>query len=108
MRRFGKAIAHPFLVLLFLPNETDAIRIGIAAGKSLGNAVTRNRVKRILRAAASTHLTQIHPGYDLVLIARKPVISAKSTDLIPILHQLLRQARLISIRENHESGTDLN
>ena len=77
MRRFGKAIAHPFLVLLFLPNETGSIRIGIAAGKSLGNAVTRSRVKRILRTAVSAHLTQIRPGYDLVLIARKPIITAK-------------------------------
>ncbi|MGD2027664.1 MAG: ribonuclease P protein component, partial [Anaerolineales bacterium] len=94
VRRFGKAIAHPFVVLLYLPNDMDSIRVGVAAGKSIGKAVARNRAKRILRAAVNTQLAQISSGHDLVLIARKSITGAKSTDLIPILHDLLSKANL--------------
>ena len=95
MRRAGKAIAHPFVILLYLPNELDQVRIGVAAGKSIGNAVERNRAKRVMRAAMQALLTDLKPGFDIVLIARKPVLNAKSTDLMDILRPRLENAGLL-------------
>ncbi len=95
VRRLGKAIAHPFVVLLYLPNDLDSLRVGVAAGKSVGKAVARNRAKRILRAAINTQLAHISGGHDLVLIAREPITEAKSTDLVPILRNLLSRAGLL-------------
>lgn len=96
VRRAGKAIAHPFVVLLYLPNEIDQVRVGVAAGKSIGNAVQRNRAKRVLRAAMQAFLTDLRPGFDIILIARKPVLEAKSTDLMKILHPRLEKAGLLN------------
>lgn len=94
VRRLGKAIAHPFVVLLHLPNEGEQVRVGVAAGKKLGNAVRRNRAKRLMRAGIQPLLAQIKPGHDLVLIAREPILEAKSTEVEKALRSLLKKAGL--------------
>ena len=95
VRRSGKAIAHPFVVLLYLPNQLDQVRVGVAAGKSIGNAVQRNRAKRVMRAAMLTFLPDLKPGSDIVLIARKPLLEASSIQLIEILQPRLIKAGLL-------------
>jgi len=95
VRRFGKAIAHPFVVLLYLPIETGETRFGIAAGKSVGKAVARNRAKRILRAAAEAHMPHIQPGFDCILIARPAILKTNSTHLKVILARLFDRAGLL-------------
>lgn len=51
---------------------SDAVRVGVTASKKVGNAVTRNRAKRRLRALARSILaTRGQPGHDYVLIARR-------------------------------------
>lgn len=101
VRRFGKAIAHPFVVLVFLPNDLDQVRVGVAAGKSIGNAVQRNRAKRILRAAIQPHLSKVKSGNDCVLIAREPILNTNAAQLSQVLNELLRKARLISDENEH-------
>ena len=49
--RKGRYTASSIIVAYFYPNKTPYNRIGITAGKKIGNAVTRNRIKRIVRAA---------------------------------------------------------
>ena len=47
-----------------------------------------NRAKRILRAAIAPLLPEITPGYDILLIARRPILKVKSTQV----HQALRKS----------------
>jgi ribonuclease P protein component len=95
VRRSGKSYAHPFLVLLAQPSEFDQTRIGVAAGRAVGNAVQRNRAKRVLRAATSPLIPRITSGYDLLLIARKPILTQKSPAVQAALEQKLTQAGLL-------------
>lgn len=92
----GKSYAHPFVVLITLPNELETTRIGVAAGKSVGGAVKRNRAKRLLRAAVNPLLNSITPGNDITLIARKPITTIKSTKVRSTLQNLLAKAELIN------------
>ncbi len=96
MRRLGKAYAHPLVVLIHLENETEDIRVGVAAGKNIGKAVTRNRAKRLLRAAIAPFLSQIKPGQDILLLARGPILEVKSTQLKQILANLLKKAKILN------------
>lgn len=95
VRQHGKSFAHPLVVLIFIPNRQDLVRIGITTGKSIGNAVQRNRTKRVIKAAISNLIPEIKSGYDLVLQARKPAAKAKSTQLEIPIRSLLEKAGIL-------------
>jgi len=95
VRRLGKSYAHPLIVLVALPSESSSLRIGIAAGRSVGNAVQRNQAKRRMRSAIQPWLEKLPPGWDLVLIARQPILAAPYDQLCVALRGLLRRARLV-------------
>lgn len=95
MRRFGKSYAHRLIVLFALPNEMDTSRFATAAGRSIGNAVQRNRAKRILRETVRPKIPRITSGWDIVLLARKPISLANYKDIEAALNNLLSQANLL-------------
>ncbi len=95
VRQSGKSYPHPLVVLLALPNESDSVRIGIAAGRSVGNAVVRNRAKRLLRACLVSLLPQVSGGWDVVLLARKPLPAAGYWQLLSALEATLKRAGLL-------------
>lgn len=71
-------------------------RFGFLAGRAVGPAVARNRAKRLLREAARAVVAQIAPGWDLLLIARRPLAAARLAETQAALGQLLRRAHVLS------------
>ena len=47
--KHGKSFANKYLVVYILKNKTDQTRIGISISKKVGNAVTRNRIRRLIK-----------------------------------------------------------
>jgi ribonuclease P protein component len=95
VRRFGKSYAHPLVVLVAMPNASGSVHVGVSAGRSVGNAVQRNRSKRLLREAIRPLLPQIHPGWELVLLSRSNTSKASSQDIQAALVNLLKRAQII-------------
>ena len=75
------------------------VRVGVAAGLTVGNAVKRNRAKRLLRAAMQTLLPALAPGCDLVLIARPALASSTLNETRRALLSLLKRSKLISLSD---------
>lgn len=69
-------------------------RIGFSVSKRVGDAVTRNRVKRRLREAVRRTLADLPPGWDIVLVARSAAATADYTTLDATVRELLARARL--------------
>jgi len=68
------------------------LRVGYTASRRVGNAVTRNRAKRRLRAAAAEVIGRDgRKGTDYVLIARATTPSRRYRDLVGDLAGALRQ-----------------
>ena len=101
VRRIGKSYAHPLVVLVAQVNETSTqIRVGVAAAKTTGNAIHRNRAKRLLREAMRPMLASLVSGWDLVLIARPALVSATLEDTRLALTSLLQRAQILPADES--------
>ncbi len=100
VRRTGKSHAGPLIVLITQANQSSSSRVGIVAGRTVGNAVHRNRAKRLLREAIRPLLPALATGWDLVLIARPELSTASLDQTRSALHVLLRRAGLISLDES--------
>lgn len=89
----GKGRANDLVVLRYAPNDVNAMRAGYAVSKRVGGAVTRNAVKRRLRAAVSK-LGPRESGVDLVLIARPQITRADYHGIFDAVADVLKRAGL--------------
>lgn len=91
----GKSWAHPLLVLAARPNDVGFSRVGVTASRNVGNAVKRNRAKRLMREAAR----HLYPNFelkswDVMLIARPEIVNVKEMQVEKALRSLLKRAGL--------------
>jgi len=94
----GKSVANRQFIIYKLENGIGHFRIGLSVGKKIGNAVTRNRIKRYIRQTFTELREKINPSYDYIIIARKP---AKDMDYHEVKKSLIHVLKLArAIREN--------
>jgi ribonuclease P protein component len=75
--RTGRSWANRYFVLYAFESDRLEGKVGFAAGKKLGCAVTRNRVKRLLRETYRHHQDLVRPGLALLLVGRKAMVNVK-------------------------------
>ena len=64
----GRRRINDVLMLYMARNDLEYSRLGVSVGKSYGNAVMRNRLKRLMREAFRQNQHQIPAGFDYVLM----------------------------------------
>lgn len=79
--RKGRYVSDSIIVAYFIQNGLPYNRIGITAGKKLGNAVERNRIKRIIRAAYRLNEQKFPIGFDIVFVGRNNIKDKKSKEI---------------------------
>lgn len=98
VRRDGRSRANAFVVVLATPRPDGPAhpsRIGVVAGKRVGDAVVRNRAKRRVREHLRLGYLQIKGGWDIVVIVRATLAGADSATLDGALWSLLRRLDLV-------------
>jgi ribonuclease P protein component len=70
----------------------SAPRVGLTAGKVLGKAHERNRIKRRMREALRRHVDLLPAGCDLILHPRRVVLTIEFTKLEAEVVRILQQA----------------
>jgi ribonuclease P protein component len=92
-----RRIALPGLLLQAAPGETGCCRVGFTASRKVGNAVTRNRARRRLKALAGEILPRhAISGHDYVLVARRDTPLRDYAALRRDLEAALKKLRLWS------------
>lgn len=94
------------LVTYAVKNRTGETRLGITTSKKVGNAVQRNRARRIITAAFMPLEEQIKKGYDIVLVARAKTPLAKSTQIAPVLQKHLQKLGLMKYDQKMDALDD--
>ena len=70
-------------------------RFAVSASRRVGPAVSRNRAKRLLRAAVHSNLTEIESGWDCLFIARQRTPHASYGEVETAVKQLLSRAHIL-------------
>ena len=93
----GLSWANNLLVLRALPNDLDFSRYGFSISKRVGNAVTRNRIKRVLREILRQ--TKLKAGFNIVFIARNSAAQTDFAGLKKAVESLLLRAELLGTND---------
>lgn len=95
----GSAHVNPALVTYIMKNRAGICRIGITSSKKIGNAVARNKARRLVRAAFRqlySEEAERLSGFDFVFVCRGRTRHKKSTEIMKIMQRQLREAAVLS------------
>lgn len=93
--RFGKSVANrQFVLYVMKRHDTEEFRLGISVSKKVGNAVVRNRIKRLIKEIVRGNRSKIPEHYDLIIIARKPSVDMEYDQMEKSIMHILRKSSL--------------
>ena len=72
----GQRTSGRYLTIVAAPSQHRASRLGIVASRKFGNAVHRNRAKRLIREVFRRTDPKETPGLDLIVIPRRELLDA--------------------------------
>lgn len=98
--RKGNTAATPFLALYCRKNRSGTSQLGLTVSKKVGGAVTRNRVRRRLRAIYRLHEGQLAPGYDIVVVSRVRAATGSYVQLEQAFLRLAAQTGMLLKRDS--------
>ncbi len=89
----GKSVGDRYVVIFYKKNGLPYTRTGFLASKKVGNAVMRNRARRLMKE--SYRLMQPIPsGYDVIFIARNTIEGKKCGEVQRSMESAVRRAGL--------------
>jgi len=92
----GKSFANRQFVIYLLPKEGQTeFRVGLSVSKKLGNAVTRNQIKRYIRQSIHEIKDELKPNMDYVIIARHQAATMDFHEVKQSLQHVLRIAKVL-------------
>ncbi len=77
----GKSIGEKYVVLFTRKNNLEYNRTAFLASKKVGNSVSRNRARRLMKESYRELEQNLDSGYDLIWIARNTICNLKCADV---------------------------
>jgi len=93
--REGRRVRHPIATIIARRRPDGALRFAVVAGRRLGGAVVRNRLRRRIRETGRTLLAE-KAGWDLIVLPTPGALRASPAELRAGLGGLLRQLGVLT------------
>ena len=87
----GKSIGKKVFSIYFLKHDEEYPKFGIAVGKKIGNAVTRNKYKRIIRNMIDNNKLLFKKDYDYIIIIKRKCLDLSFKELNDNLSELVKE-----------------
>ena len=94
----GKSYVSPIVVMYVLKNKKGYSRFGITTSKKIGNAVHRNRCRRIIKEAYRKILPSVKSGYDFIFVARVKTSQSSSNEIFKCIEKYMKKANVLKWR----------
>lgn len=89
--RKGRRLGGRLFMILALPNDRPEHRLGLAVSRKIGNAVTRNRARRLLKEGFRRLERPEEQGLDLVVVARPDIVGRTQAEVEGELRDRVRR-----------------
>ncbi len=94
VRSQGRSWYHPLVTISVAPNLLPHNRYGFIASRRLGNAVIRNRIRRVLREVVRHAEPRLKTGFDITCVARNEIVTQPYSTVRDALEDLFQRANL--------------
>lgn len=91
----GKSVGDKFVVVFSKKNNLPYSRTAFLASKKVGNAVARNRARRLMKESYRSLCDRLVPGFDIIFIARNTINNSKCADVKKSIEAATRRAGLL-------------
>ena len=81
IRNKGKSLSFKYLIINFHKKKDKRTKIGLTVTKKLGNAVTRNYIKRVIRASVIKNYNKIPDYFDIEIIPKKRFLESNFEEI---------------------------
>ena len=104
----GTSFANRKFVVYQLENQQNHFRVGLSVSKKLGNAVTRNQIKRRIRQILQSVKGSLVEHVDFVVIARKGVETLEYAEMEKNLLHVLKLSKIYQEGNGSEKETTVD
>ena len=92
----GRSYVNHMMIIHVINSDSVKGKVGFAVGKKIGNAVVRNRIKRLMRETYRINQHEINQNVSMILIARKPLVESKSYLVQKSFMNLCKKAKILN------------
>lgn len=91
----GRYYVEKYTVMYAMKNDADYNKVGYSVSKKVGKAVTRNRVKRLMKENYRVLESDLKKGFDIIFTARPASSAAEFADIKKCMESALIRARIL-------------